>query len=287
MDGPNFKTGSVPRHKTRHGTLLQLPKYQKYTGELRTAYPFLIAVQNKRITLGTMSELGYQGLKGTSSTGFRQGKGPDRFPFGQGRKPSSFLLLRSPLQEGHGNHGLDRQHACQRGRAPPQSFIQQTERDDVPSLPSVFFRQTAAQTAGLRQHGYHGIGNSLLPVPFVGERFDVQGHKVLELRVLGFLFVSQQMLHKNRVLLTTTPPVLSHHKRGSRVKGLEILDVQIVHSDFDGKGLFDKRHQLDGKQGVDDTRFEKIVVIAQMRDVDRAQYEALDGFLDPVLSRIR
>src|SRR5256885_7791815 len=189
MDGPNCKTSRVPRHKTRHGTLLQLPEYQKYTGELRTAYPFLIAVQNQRITLGTVSELGYQGQKGTSSTGFRQGKGSDRFPFGQGRKPSSFLLLRAPLQERHGNHGLDRQHASQGGRASPKSFIQQTERDDVPSLPSVSLRQTAAQAAGLRQHGYRGIGNSLLPIPFVGKRFDVQGHQVLELSVLGFLFV--------------------------------------------------------------------------------------------------
>jgi hypothetical protein len=55
------------------------------------------------------------------------------------------------------------------------------------------------------------------------------------------------MLHKDRVFLTTLPTVLSHDKRRSRVKGLEILNVQIVHSDLDGKGPFDERHQLDSK----------------------------------------
>ena len=67
-----------------------------------------------------------------------------------------------------------------------------------------------------------------------------------------------------------------------RVERLEILDVQIVHSHFDGERLFDERHQLDGKQGVDDARFEQIVVIVQVCDVDRAQDETPDGFLDSV-----
>src|SRR5262249_9165554 len=190
MDGLNFKARSSPRHKTSHGTLLQFPKYQKYPCELRTRNPFLVAVQNKRITLRTMSELGYQGLNGTSSTGFRQGKGPDHFPFSQRRKPSSFLLVRAPFQERHGNHGLDRQHTRQGGRSSPQSFIQQTERDDVPSSSTVISRQTTAQVTRLSQHGYHEVRNSLLAIPCFGKRFHVQGNKVLDLRMLGFLLVS-------------------------------------------------------------------------------------------------
>ena len=37
---------------------------------------------------------------------------------------------------------------------------------------------------------YHEVRNSLLPIPRFGKRLHVQGNKVLELRVLGFLSVS-------------------------------------------------------------------------------------------------
>ncbi len=43
------------------------------------------------------------------------------------------------------------------------------------------------------------------------------------------------------------PAVLPHDKSRSRVKGLEILDVQIVHPYFYRKSLFEERHQLDRK----------------------------------------
>ena len=112
-------------------------------------------------------------------------KAADHFSLGQGRKPFFFLLLRAPLQQRHGNHGLDRQHTRQGRRSSAQGFIQQTERDDVPSLSAIIRRQTAAQVTGLRQQRYHGIRNSLLPIPLLGKRFNVQGDKLLELLVSG------------------------------------------------------------------------------------------------------
>ena len=57
-DGFDVKTGSFPGHQTSHGTLPELPKYQKHCGELGAAYPFLVTVQNERVAFGTLSELG-------------------------------------------------------------------------------------------------------------------------------------------------------------------------------------------------------------------------------------
>src|SRR5437773_3493675 len=81
-------------------------------------------------------------------------------------------------------------------------------------------------------------------------------------------------------LLSIRVPVLLQDKSRHRVQRLEILDVQIVRSHLDGKGLFDERHQLNGKQGIDDSRFKQVVVVIQFRDADRARYETLDGFFD-------
>src|SRR5262245_55782063 len=50
--------------------------------------------------------------------------------------------------------------------------------------------------------------------------------------------------------------VLPQHESGRGVDRLEILDIQIVHGDFDGERPLDERHQLHGEQRVDDSRFE-------------------------------
>jgi len=49
------------------------------------------------------------------------------------------------------------------------------------------------------------------------------------------------------------------------------------------KSLFDERHQLDGKQGIDDSGLEQILVVIQIRHADRAQNETLNGFLDAIV----
>ena len=79
------------------------------------------------------------------------------------------------------------------------------------------------------------------------------------------------------------PPALSHDKSRSRVKGLEILDVQIVHSHFHRKGLLDERHQLDRKQGIDDARFKQIVVVVQFGMLIELNRNCLTVSLSPFL----
>src|SRR5437899_2425111 len=69
------------------------------------------------------------------------------------------------------------------------------------------------------------------------------------------------------------PSVLSQHEGGRGIDRLEIRDIQIVHFHVDGECLFDERHQLQGEQGVDDSRFEQVVVVTQVRNGDRAQDE--------------
>src|SRR5207249_10724424 len=69
----------------------------------------------------------------------------EHLPLGEGRKPSALLLRRAPLEERHRHHRLDREDARQSGRCSPEGFIQQTERDDIPSLAAILRRQTAAQ----------------------------------------------------------------------------------------------------------------------------------------------
>jgi hypothetical protein len=73
---------------------------------------------------------------------------------------------------------------------------------------------------------------------------------------------------------------LRDDKCRSGIQRLEILDVQIVHPDLDGKGLLDERHQLNGEQRVDDAGVEKIVVIGQIGHIDCAQDETLDPSFD-------
>ena len=94
-DGFNAKTRSVPGHQTRRRPLVELPKHQKHVGDLGTANPFFVAVQNEMVTFGNKSSR--QGLDVAPSARLRQSKGPDHLSLGQGRKPFFFLLLRTPL----------------------------------------------------------------------------------------------------------------------------------------------------------------------------------------------
>ena len=66
------------------------------------------------------------------------------------------------------------------------------------------------------------------------------------------------------------------------VAGIAHYVFVTIHPYFDGKGLFDERHQLDREQGIDEARFEQIVVVVQICDVNGTQYEAPDGFLDAI-----
>src|SRR2546426_6163103 len=63
------------------------------------------------------------------------------------------------------------------------------------------------------------------------------------------------------LLLSIRVSVLLQDKGRRRVQRLEIFDVQIVRSHLYGKRFLDERHQLDGKQGIDDSRFKQVVVI--------------------------
>ena len=79
---------------------------------------------------------------------------------------------------------------------------------------------------------------------------------------------------------STQEPVLPEDKVSGGVERFEIIDSQIVYTYLDTKRLFDKRQQLHGKQRIHYARFEKIVVILQITDVDGIQNELPESLFD-------
>ena len=59
-----------------------------------------------------------------------------------------------------------------------ECLVQQTECDDVPSLSAVFGRQRATQVTGLRQHARSRNQESLLPIPLLRKRFNIQAQQM-------------------------------------------------------------------------------------------------------------
>src|SRR5258705_319804 len=82
----------------------------------------------------------------------------------------------------------------------------------------------------------------------------------------------------NPLLLVIRVSVLLQDKSSRCVKRLEVLDVQIIHPHFDGESLFNEGHQLDSKQRIDDSRFEKVIVILQIWNIDGIEDEPANGF---------
>jgi hypothetical protein len=61
---------------------------------------------------------------------------------------------------------------------------------------------------------------------------------------------------------------------------LEILDVEVISGNFQPEFFFNKCRQLDGKQGVDKPTFEKVIVVAKIRDIDGPNKKTSDRRFD-------
>src|SRR6185369_8796866 len=125
------------------GTLVpQAAEDEKHARELSAADPALYAVQHEALTV--RRELGRQRSQRAAGAGLGEGEGPDRLPLCDLRQPCAFLFLRPPLEQRHRHHGLNRDHAGERGGPFPEGLVQRSERRDVPALPAVLARQRVA-----------------------------------------------------------------------------------------------------------------------------------------------